>query len=51
LKRDQRQAGQPRSVLVQPHFAPRNSRIFPKIPLSITQFTPTPNFGNLERKF
>jgi hypothetical protein len=43
-KRAQGQAGRP-------HFAPKNSGFSSKIPLSITQFTPTPDFGNLERKF
>jgi hypothetical protein len=32
-------------------FGPKNSEIFPKIPLKITQFPSTPDFGNLERKF
>jgi hypothetical protein len=30
-KRAQGQVGQPRSVAGVPHFAPKNSRIFPKI--------------------
>jgi hypothetical protein len=34
-KRVQGQAGWPRSVAGWPHFAPRNSRIFPKIPLKL----------------
>jgi hypothetical protein len=33
LKRAQGQAGQPRSVAGRPHFAPKNSVIFPKIPV------------------
>jgi hypothetical protein len=32
-KRVQAQAEQPRSVAGQPHFASKNSGIFPKIPL------------------
>jgi hypothetical protein len=32
-KRAHGQAGRPRSVVGQPHFAPINSGIFPKIPL------------------
>jgi hypothetical protein len=38
------QAGRQRSVADWPHIAP-------KIVLYITQFTPTPDFRNLERKF
>jgi hypothetical protein len=32
-KRTQEQARRPRIVAGWPHFAPKNSRIFPKIPL------------------
>jgi hypothetical protein len=50
-KRAQGQDGRLRCVAGQPHFAPKYSGIFPKIPLQITEFTPTPDFGNFERKF
>jgi hypothetical protein len=33
LKRAQWQAERPRSVAGRPHFAPKNSGIFPKIPI------------------
>jgi hypothetical protein len=46
LKRAQGQAGQPRRVASRPHFAPKYSEIFSKIPLEITQLIPTPEFGN-----
>jgi hypothetical protein len=39
------------SVADRAQFVPKNSEIFPKIPMKITEFPSTPDFGNLERKF
>jgi hypothetical protein len=45
------QAGRQRSVDDRPQFAQKILGFFPKFLYKITQFTPTPHFGNLERKF